>query len=506
MTVTEKSFASHHRPTIAEWTSAHPGWTVVIRWSVLLALTGIAFWNTIVAIVEEMYAQTLIGYVPILLLLCAIAAIGVSWRRHLEPPIYDRQTDVIVGLIVLSQAIVIKYLVTPRYSQTYLTAHMDLLALWVFVLGAAIMMFGLRPVARYRWVWLIFLAIWPIPTRVIVLTLGGSSFAEGAVTVLYAAGATAIAVGRTWRRAAAGAAMTMAVGLVTLVGAVAVGGSRISMVTIPALAAALATSTVMYIDYRHRGGHPWSPLGREVLPPTLKQVGRPGVVVVLAAACLAFIPVPPVGTWPSAYIAGMPIGQPQVMPPGWRQESITRYDWVTRLYGPESVLIRQAVVQSRGDVAYDKQGRPRRVMVDSVDTERPLALEVYPYIFRYDLVGDRFSPAVEVKLPEGVRSWIWTVVDDVRYLTYTVLSWWWNNGDRTQQMMLWSVDNHEPDARFPAPEMTVTANLNTMFTVMFRGNAVIQAVDQPTKDRDLLVSLGTALVTAQADAAARSAT
>ncbi len=506
MTVTEQPVSTPGRQSIAIWSATHPGWTIVGRWVVLVTLTVAGFWNTIAAIVAEIYAQTLIGYVPVLVLLCAIAAVGVSWRRHPEPPIYDRQTDVIVGMIVLLLAIAVKYLVTPRYSQAYLTAHMDLLALWLFVLGAAITLFGLRPVARYRWVWLILLAIWPIPTRVLVLSLGGSATTvEGAVTVAYAAAATAVAVGRTWRRAVAGAALAFVVGGVGLGVTVVVDAPRGAVVTLPALAAALAASAVMYAEYRHRGGHPWSPLGRQVLAPTMPRVGRPGVMLIFAAAILAVIPVPPVGTWPSARIEGLPTGQPMAVPPGWRQESLSSYDWVTRLYGRDSVLIRQVMVQTAGDAAFDKFARPRRVMVDSVDTARPLALEVYPYIFRYDLVGDRFAPAEEIDLPHGVQSWIWNVVDDRRYLTYTVLSWWWTNGTRTQQVILWSVDNHEADAFFPPPQMTVAANLNTMFTVLLRGNAVIRASAAKQNDRALLTDLATGLVQSQAARAAQSA-
>ena len=130
---------------------------------------------------------------------------------------------------------------------------------------------------------------------------------------------------------------------------------------------------------------------------------------------------------------------------------------------------------------------------------------MYPYIFRYDLVGDRFAPTEEIDLPHGVQSWIWNVVDDRRYLTYTVLSWWWTNGTRTQQVILWSVDNHEADAFFPPPQMTVAANLNTMFTVLLRGNAVIRASAAKQNDRALLTDLATGLVQSQAARAAQSA-
>ncbi len=89
-----------------------------------------------------MSAQTLIVYAPVLVALCVVAAVGVSWRTVDEPPIYDRQTDVIVGIVVMVLAVAVKSLVNPRYERAYLTIHMDLLALWLYVFGAAVLLFG----------------------------------------------------------------------------------------------------------------------------------------------------------------------------------------------------------------------------------------------------------------------------------------------------------------------------------------------------------------------------
>ena len=167
-------------------TEKRPGGFITLRWLFLIACTVLAFWNTIVAVVHELQAQTLILYVPVLIILCVIAAVGVSWQRVDEPPIYDRQTDVIVGMVLLVLALAMKSLVNPRYTRSYLTTHMDLLALWLFVLGAAILLFGLRPVARYRWVWLLFLLVFPVPVRAVLLSMGGTSRAAGFIMVLVA--------------------------------------------------------------------------------------------------------------------------------------------------------------------------------------------------------------------------------------------------------------------------------------------------------------------------------
>ncbi|WLP92256.1 hypothetical protein [Gordonia sp. NB41Y] len=480
-----------------------PAWTITMRWVALIATTAVAFWRTLAALATEIGAQTLIVIVPVVVLLAGMAAAGTALRRHDEPPIYDRQTDVIVGGIVLFIALAVEVMVNPRYSQAYLTVHMDLLSMWLFVLGAAILLFGLRPVSRYRWAWLVLLMIWPIPLRVLILSVGRGALGAAFLMVLIAAAATAVATGRTVRRGLIGAGLAALVGSLAIVTMYVVLDIRrlVLVATIPALLCAAVAFSVMYVDYRRRPGRSWSPMGRPLLDPTLRRVGRPALLLVSATVLTAFVPLPQVGTWPSATIPGMAIGKPLVVPAGWRQASEQRYEWVRRLYGTTSVLYRQLLVQKVGSTAFDKDARTRRVMVDSVDAARPLALEVYPYIFRYNLVGDRFGPAVEVPLPHGVRSWVWSVVDDERYLTYTVLSWWWNNGARTQQIILWAVDNHEPDAQFPPPRITIGQNLNTMMTVFFRGNASIADTDPAYKDRGLLTLLATELVNAQVERA-----
>ncbi|MCX2754275.1 MULTISPECIES: hypothetical protein [unclassified Gordonia (in: high G+C Gram-positive bacteria)] len=481
----------------------HPEWLVAARWLFLIGCTALGFWNTIVAIVDELMAQTLILYVPVLVVLALIAVIGVSWRTVDELPIYDRQTDVIVGIVVLILALAMKYLVNPRYARAYLTTHMDLLALWLFVFGAAVLLFGLRPVARYRWVWLLLVLIFPPPVRAVVLIMGGTSLAAGFVVVLMAVAATAIAVGRTWRRKLVAALLAGAVGLVALFVLDALGAPRNIVVPYPGLIAALATSAYMLVDYRRRGGRQWSPpeAGR-ISPPKVPFVGRPGLVVLLVAVLLALCPTPPVGSnYQSNRYPQLGIGEPLVVPVGWRQESLGVYGWVSRLYGPGSVLIRQVLVQTRGNRAYDKFARPRRVVVDSVDSRRPLVLDVYPDIFRYDLSSERTSLPIEVDLSNGVRGRVWSVVDDERYLTYTALSWRWNNGNRTQQVMLWAVDNHEPEAYFPEPRITILANMNSLMTILLRGNSVLLDTDPQLKDEALLIGLAGELIRAQLGAA-----
>ena len=100
-------------------------------------------------------------------------------------------------------------------------------------------------------------------------------------------------------------------------------------------------------------------------------------------------------------------------------------------------------------------------------------------------------------LPHGIPAVLEVILDDTRYLTYTVLSWQWGNGEHAQKVALWSVDNHEPDAYFPQPDQTILKNLRQLFNVTLRGDAVIRD-DQPDfKDRQLVLDAGRDVVNAQ---------
>ncbi|SDU62518.1 hypothetical protein [Gordonia westfalica] len=280
-----------------------------------------------------------------------------------------------------------------------------------------------------------------------------------------------------------------------------IGVPRNLLIPVPPLVAALVTRSLMLYDHRRRGGQEWSPPARgQISAPKVAAVGRPLLVVLVAAIALAFVPTPAVGsTWQSNRYPQLRIGEPLVVPDGWRQESAEIYRWGSKMYGSGAVLVRQVLVQGVGSRAFDKFGRPRRVVVDSVDSRRPLALEVYPDLFRYDLSDERVSEPVAVALPLGVEGKMWNVVDDDKYLTYTVVSWWWNNGSRTQQVMLWAVDNHEPEAYFPQPRITIAANVSALMTVLLRGNAVLLDSNPQYKDRALLVGLARDLIQTQLD-------
>ncbi|MDY6809563.1 MAG: hypothetical protein SW127_11155, partial [Actinomycetota bacterium] len=305
-------------PGLRERFSQDISWVLGLRWALILLATAAAFWNTLGAIVIEMDAQTIITYLPAVLILVVIAATGVSWRRGVERPIHDRQTDVIVGVVLLFVSMTIKFL-NLRYTDAYLVSHVDLLALWMFVLGSCCLVFGLRPVARYRWVWFLALMVFPVPYRIEVLVLHGGPMASGIVMVAFGAVATGVASARTRVRGLVGASIAAVAGTVGLIGVRTLAPDVRLWVyqTVPAVLAALVACAVLYVDRRRVPHVAWSPLGRPKYPPAVQRVGRPGLVIVAVAVATAFIPIPTFDGTTNTRIDGLDTRPPVLVPSGW---------------------------------------------------------------------------------------------------------------------------------------------------------------------------------------------
>ncbi|MFJ7724199.1 hypothetical protein ACIQYM_39865, partial [Rhodococcus erythropolis] len=128
---------------------------LAVRWLMIALATIFAFWPTWTKLWQSTASGTAIGYVFALPLLCLVAAVGTDLRRGPELPIHDRETDKIVGCIGLFVALGLQALLLPRFAETYELMHIDVIAAWVFVWSAAVLMFGLRPVNRYWANWVV---------------------------------------------------------------------------------------------------------------------------------------------------------------------------------------------------------------------------------------------------------------------------------------------------------------------------------------------------------------
>ncbi|MGA9871722.1 MAG: hypothetical protein WBQ44_11350 [Rhodococcus sp. (in: high G+C Gram-positive bacteria)] len=467
---------------------------VVFYWTVLFAAVIVAFFPTGQRLVQEARDGAITTYIFVLPFLAAVAAQGIARRRSGELPIHDRQTDIIVGGLALLGSLAIKGLWLPRYVGQYELAHLDVLAGLVFFLGGAILLFGLRPVGRFWSVWLLLLALSPLVYRMAAITVGGSRFAYGAVLILLAGVAGAIAVGRTRRRAVFGFCWTVVVGfaMLALMLAVSPGAHIAWLQLVPTVGAAILVGSGFFLVARH--GKPMRPMDRRIAPVTAKNSLSSLVTVIVAAVLLLLIPIPSPKAVPST--PGPPLA-PVVAPRGWTQTDELEFDWVKSFFGRTSTLSRHIMRADEGNPAWDVQSRPRTVVVDVLSTVNRASLAVYPESTLYKLGNTRTSGALDVDLGRGVTGQIYTSVSDALLLTWTKLVFTWVRGETTQRITVVSVDNHEEDAVFPQPEPSMASNVSSSIATFLRGNTIAVDDDPEYKDLELLSAFGTSLVRAQ---------
>ncbi|GAB2556628.1 hypothetical protein [Nocardia heshunensis] len=478
-------------------------WLIAVRLLIVVGCTVGAFWNLWRELIEDVQQGSDIGYVFALPVLAVLATIGMALRRRPELPIYDRQTDIIVGLIGLVATALLIGLLVLRYPYEYEALHLDLLAATFFAISVSVLMFGLRPVFRFWPVGLLMLlTVVPMPYRLAVASLGGNRIADGAVMLIPAAAAAAIGAGRTRGRALAGGLVALVAGGV-LLAVMAVWFPHAPLIAyqlIPSLLGAYTATTVMYLDHRR-----WTslrPLDRPFLPPTASRSRAAALTAVIAAALLALIPVPEEYVVHAPQIAGLRLADSPAVAPGWQLTGERVYPWAPKYFGRGNSWTRQSWQAVRGNPAWDKESRRRRIAVDIVTTKTLHGLDNYREFTMYRLEQPRISPPERIDLGHGVQARLNTVVDDRQLLSWTWLTWTWKGeGGDYQRISLIAADNHLPDALFPQPEPSVTQLLDNQMHQILRGNAVVLNPesaegdpDSEYKDRDMLTTVAREIV------------
>lgn len=468
---------------------------LTLRWIFLALTTAFAFRKTILNLIVSTEAGSLNGYIWLMPVAAVVAAIGVARRERTELPIHDRQTDVIVGILALGFALLLQGVLLHRYELYFHLLRIDIVAMWFFLAGSCVILFGLRPVIRFAGVWLLLTMSFPIGYHLSVIAFGGNRASAGVASLVIAAVATAVSVGRTPNRALAGALGALVVGSIALamMTAFTPDAPLLAFQLGPASLSMVLVGLVLYLFARR--GLPKRLLGRKLEPLAARQIWAGMPLVLIAAVCLSLVNLP-VSAAPIP-VADMAFGHPLVPPAGWHQTDEVQYHWVQRVYGRDANLIRQKFVADAGNPNWDKFARPRTVVVDSTSTWHPFSLQVYPTTMLYDEASSRISDPRSVDLGNGVVGAMVTVVDDKRFLTYNLLTWTWGEHDSAQRVVVAAVDNHEADAVFPEPAGGFNATLRTMFSILFRGNQATWDSDPTFKDEELLTDFGTTLVETQ---------
>ena len=504
MSVTVSSAAASPRRGLAAVTAwvyrLHPVYRAAGRWTIILAAMLFAFRASLFSLVETSRAESLGSYVWTVPAAAILVVIGIARRHRTELPIHDRQTDIIVGVMGFVLAVLLEGVLMPRYALYFNLLRLDLVAMWLFVSCCCVVLFGLRPVIRFAWVWALLLFVFPLPYQLVVVSLGGGNFAAGIAALLIAGIGTGIAVGRTVRRGLLGSVFAWIVGLTVLVVIdVAYTDAPLQVYqAVPPLTAIAVVGVAMYIAARR--GKPKQILDRKVEPLAAKQVWSAIPLVVGVAIVLATLPLPTETTTAAITTsspASLRAGQQLIAPPNWSTTGREDFHDVNRLYGTKAVLVRQKMVAETGSFRWDKFSRPRTLVVDSLISERPFSFGVYPGRVLYGLTGARFSALRPVDLGMGVIGQLASVVDDKLLITWNALQFAWGNAETAERVTIFAVDDHRPDAPFPSPSTNPASTLTTLLTLLFRGNAVFDERTPTYKDADLLTSFGRALVIAQ---------
>ena len=465
---------------------------VFARFALITVCTVVAFWSSLTRTTIDHLPGGMYEYILTVPFVVAVVAIGITRRRGDELPIHDREVDVIVGGIALAMAVATMGLLVPRYRDTFYLLRTDLFAMLLFLFGACVLLFGLRPTGRYWPIWLLMFAVSPLAYRSAVIFVGGTWLAAAIVSTILIAIAAGIAVAQTQTRAWIGFFGTLGLGFLLLGLQLSTGYPVLEGPLSTRLAPLTAGLTIVLASWAysilHREPH------SSFRPRRRSPVTRPwkaGVLTVAAAAVLFAIPLPAELNIPIAEGPPPPSEPGLVVPDGWTQTDLEPVVWAGRFFGAGATIVRQTWTADEVNPEWDDKGRRRTVVVDSLLTHDPESLNVYPGETVYSTINGRRSPIISVDLGHSVRGLLYTVVDQDLFLTWTKLSFQWTRGDGTVQAVnLISVDNHEPDAQFPQFDPAALSLARQTMNVLFRGNAV-EVDDEPDyKDSDMLTTLG----------------
>lgn len=442
------------------------------RWSFLVVLLAVGFLETWVRVAREEASGAGSAVLLAPVVGAGLTAVTLRLRRRPQLPIYDRQSDKIVGTVVLAVALMVQWLVLPRYSGSYVLLHLDVLAAWVFLLGACSFVFGLRRTGSYWPAWLVLLLIPPGFVRLAVTAFGGDLSAQIPV---------ALAVVLVGPLAVASPGLVRAVR--RLPGSV---GSRVAP------------------SHAEGPGHEQRPRGeagpQRVAAPVVsrREAWRSAPLLMVVALALALAPLPQ-GVSERLSPGPPDEGRPgQLVPAGWQQVDSVDHPWAERMFGRSATLYRQTIRATRTRADWDPLLRPRQAVVQSLTVGGAGILEVYPFETTFDLSEARVSPPRTVDLGRSVTARYRTVIDERELLTWSLMTFVWSRStEKVQRVTLITVDNHEYDAEFPETVPGTRSTFRRQVNLLLRGTAAITDTDSQDKDLAMLTELGAALVEAQ---------
>jgi len=156
------------------WRGASRRTRTRIQVGVFLTVVVVAYHYSLSTLLQTLDLDTPLAYIG----LVPIIALGLAAIRAtspvVEPHIYDRQVDYIVGGPLILTALAIEFLMPSRLSAMFWVWRIDLLSLPFFVAGVGIIIFGIRAVWRQRLAVAYLFLAWPVPFSYLLVKLLGS--------------------------------------------------------------------------------------------------------------------------------------------------------------------------------------------------------------------------------------------------------------------------------------------------------------------------------------------
>ena len=168
------------------WAATTPRAQLIVRVSVLVGATLFAYHYSLTSLLQTLGFDTPLAYIGLVPIIAAVLAVAVARSAPPDPAIDDRHLDYIIGVPLITVALVINEIMPARQSVLFWLRRMDIVSIPFFVAGLVAILFGTRTLWKQKIPILYLFLAWPWPyTSILLGTLG--SFTNITVSGLHAA-------------------------------------------------------------------------------------------------------------------------------------------------------------------------------------------------------------------------------------------------------------------------------------------------------------------------------
>jgi hypothetical protein len=461
-------------------------WRLLGRLTLVVVLSLVAFHHSVGSLLRTVASGSVVLYVVAVPLYGVLAAAASNRRPTYVVASGVRTRDVVLGGATCLLALAVTTLLGPGLSGVYGLWRLDLAMLWLFLLGATLLSFGLRQVVRSWLFWAVLLLLWPFPVRLANAAAGGPYGGALLLTVVVLA---VVAHGHRPhdppRSRVLGSSALAAVVVLVACGLTA----HPQRMLWPSVAAAVVALAWWAGQVRPRSHAP---------VPERRVRGGVLVLAALTLAALVALPAAPAPVRPSTPtgVTGLSLGAVEV--PGWTATGRRTAKDQQRYFGRNSTWQR---ISLRQDAGATPGAAGRDIVVDVISTPRPQVLDLYPVVTTYPMGTLSSTPDAEVDLGHGVRGQVFRARDPHRGIGYTLLTFSWKlpvdialtggytgpSAQLTQRVTLIAVDDHSDDAAFPTPGNATLDGIRAAFASLghepeVRAGARLQSDEQLLDD------------------------